>query len=276
MEIRFTCDCGNHIDTVVSVPEPNFAAERSRDSVSEEWEEIFCGSCLKEHEAHITSTFSGADCSINNGDLDVNFGVAYYPMDEEEELDWLVESDDQLSIFQSQVKSVGQILDSSIEDTARFDLLVMLHGHVVAAVESYLSSTFIHLVTNSNELIRKLVETDPVFSKQKFTLKEMFEEHERLQRTVATYLNNLIFHDLKKVKPMYKDVIDFDFGNIGWLFNAVSIRHHCVHRAGYDKEGNTVNITSDSIKELVSKSTELIESIEEKVTEVRGGNGFAF
>lgn len=276
MEVRFTCDCSNHIDTVVSVPEPNFAAERSRDSVNEEWEEIFCEACFKEHEAHITSSFSGADCSINNGDRDVSYGVAYYPRDEEEELDWLVESNDHLSIFHSQVRSVGQILDSSIDATARFDLLVMLHGHVVAAVESYLSSTFIHLVTNSNELIRKLVETDPAFSKQKFTLKEIFEEHERLQRTVATYLKNLIFHDLKKVKPMYRDVIDFDFGNVGWLFNAVNIRHHCVHRAGYDKEGKTVEITTVSIKELVSKSTDLVESIEEKVTEIQSGNGFAF
>lgn len=199
MEVRFTCDCGNHIDTIVPVPDPDFTAERTRDSVSEEYEEIFCDSCLKEYEAQIISSFSGADCSINNGNIDVHYGVPYYPMEEDSEVDWLVESNDQLSIFHSQVKSVEKILNTSIDETAKFDLIVMLHGHVVAAVESYLSSTFIHLVTNSNQLLRKLVETDTEFSKRKFTLKEIFEEHEKLQRTVATYLKNLIFHNLDEL-----------------------------------------------------------------------------
>ncbi|MEY8213029.1 MAG: hypothetical protein RPR97_00960, partial [Colwellia sp.] len=126
----------------------------------------------------------------------------------------------------------------------------------------------IHRVTNSEELIRKLVETDPKFSKMKFTLKEIYEKQESLKLTVATYLKDLIFHDLQKVKPMFKDVLDCDFGDISWLFSAVNIRHHCVHRAGLDKDGNRVNISVESIKELVTRSILLVHFVDDKITEV--------
>jgi hypothetical protein len=185
----------------------------------------------------------------------------------QDELEWYIYTQSQVGKFDTQIQSVRELLDIRASNEAKFSLLVMLHGHIVAAVESYLASTFIHMVTNSEELIRKLVETDPVFSKMKFTLKEIYEKHESLQLTVANYLRDLIFHDLGKVKPMFKEVLDCDFGDIVWLFEAVNIRHHCVHRAGLDKDGNRVDLSVESIKNLASKANDLIHSVENSVTQ---------
>lgn len=180
----------------------------------------------------------------------------------QDELEWYIYSQSQIAKFDTQMQSVLELLDVKAIGETHFSLLVMLHGHTVASIESYLASTFIHKVTNSDDLIRKLVETDPEFSKMKFTLKEIYEKHENLKLTVAEYLKDLIFHDLKKVKPMFKDVLGCDFGEISWLFEAVLIRHHCVHRAGLDKEGKRVNISIESIKNLVERSTELVHQVE--------------
>ena len=120
----------------------------------------------------------------------------------QEELEWYIYSKSPVGIFNKQIQSVEELLEVQVSNETQFSLLVMLHGHTVASVESYLASTFIHKVTNSEELIRKLVETDPEFSTTKFTLKEIFEKQENLKLTVAKYLKDLIFHDLKKVKPM--------------------------------------------------------------------------
>ncbi|MEY8212139.1 MAG: hypothetical protein RPT00_07750, partial [Gammaproteobacteria bacterium] len=120
----------------------------------------------------------------------------------QEELEWYIYTQSQVGKFDTQIRSVLELVEVQASNEAQFSLLVMLHGHTVAAVESYLASTFIHKVTNSEDLIRKLVESDPVFSKMKFTLKEIYEKHENLQLTVASYLRDLIFHDLAKVKPM--------------------------------------------------------------------------
>lgn len=183
----------------------------------------------------------------------------------ESELEWLIESKSQIGIFRIQIDSVETILNVNVDANAQFSLFVMLHGHVVAAVEAYLSSVFIHKVTNSEKLIQKLVETDPEFSKMKFTLKEIFQKQESLKLTVATYLNNLIFHKIDKIKPMYKNVLDHDFGDIKWLFEAIELRHHCVHRAGFDKDGNKVILSADSIRILVTSASYLVESIDDKI-----------
>ncbi|MCU8260539.1 hypothetical protein M2G94_21420, partial [Vibrio vulnificus] len=186
----------------------------------------------------------------------------------QDELEWYIHSQSQVGVFSTQIQSVRALLNVQVYNETQFSLLVMLHGHTVASLESYLASKFIQNVTNSEELIRKLVETDPTFSKMKFTLKEIYEKQESLKLTVATYLKDLIFHDLKKVKPMFKDVLGCDFGDISWLFSAVNLRHHCVHRAGLDKEGNRIDISVESVRQLVEKSELLVHSIENQLAQV--------
>lgn len=186
----------------------------------------------------------------------------------QEDLEWYIYTQSQVGKFHTQIQSVIELLDVQAANETQFSLLVMLHGHIVAAVESYLASTFIYKVTNSDILIRKLVETDPVLAKMKFTLKEIYEKHENLQLTVASYLRDLIFHDLAKVKPMFKDVLGCDFGDITWLFEAINIRHHCVHRAGLDKEGCRVDLTKASIRELAFQSKKLVNSVESSVSAI--------
>lgn len=189
-----------------------------------------------------------------------------------EEIEWYyLHSRSPKKIFDTQISSVTELLEyNAILNETHFSLLVMLHGHTVAAVESYLASIFIHKVINSEELIKKLVETDPEFSKMKFSLREIFERQKDLKNTVAKYLKDLIFHKLEKVKPMFKDVLDCDFGNIDWLFKAVATRHHCVHRAGLNKDGDRIDISVDSIKELINNCIMLIQEIENKIEDRQG------
>jgi hypothetical protein len=183
----------------------------------------------------------------------------------QEELEWYLYNESPESAFDKQIRNINELLSFEASDDAKFSLLVMLHGHVIASLESYLASTFIQKVTNSEALIRKLVESDPSFSKMKFTLKDIFEKKDNLNLIVAEYLKDLIFHDLKKVKPMFRDVLGCEFGDISWLFTAVNIRHHCVHRAGLDKDGNRVNISLDSIHQLVVDSSMLVKDIEREI-----------
>lgn len=179
-----------------------------------------------------------------------------------QELEWEIESSDQLEIFNAHLESVETLLGTSIDQKTEFNLMVMLHVHIIASIEQYISSVFIYKVTNSDTLTRKLIETDPEFGNRKFTLNKIYLQSEELKKTVAVYLKPLIFHDMKKIKPMYKDVLDFEFDDISWLFKDILVRHDCAHRAGYDKEGNKVTVSPESIRELMSKSRNLVNKIE--------------
>ncbi|MGG5873555.1 hypothetical protein [Pseudomonas peli] len=268
MDISFCCECGEDIHEIVYVQDPDFSAEKNRDSQTDSWQEASCPSCEKEHIVQVTNTFYGATASIDYGSTNVNYGMPYYPESETDELYWYIESKTHYEIFQSHIKSVRSLLDVDVPSDTLFSLWVMLHGHVVSAIEGYLAGTFIHKVTNSEELTRKLVETDPEFSNRTFSLKEIFEKQSNLKTTVATYLKGLIFHDLKKIKPMFKDVLGHEFGDISWLFRDVLKRHDCVHRAGYDKDGEAINVSKESILILLRNVENLAASVEETVNKL--------
>ncbi len=181
------------------------------------------------------------------------------------ELNWEINSTEQLTTFRSHLESVNKLINLDLDKDTQFSLLVMLHAHIVSATESFLSSTFISEVTNSDVLIRKLIESDPEFGKRKLTLKEIYERHENLKITVASYLKDLIFHRLPKIKLMYLTVLEIDFEDISWLITAIEVRHDCVHRAGFNKEGERVEITKESIKELAKNCDALCEKIAQKL-----------
>lgn len=178
------------------------------------------------------------------------------------ELEWEIESLDQSGIFNSHLESIETLLDLHLDQQTTFNLLVMLHGHVIASIEQYLSSIIIHEVTNSDDLTRKLIETDRELGKKQFALKDIYLHHGELKKTVAAHLKSQIFHKMDKVKPMFESVLGFKFGDISWLFKAIIVRHHCVHRAGYDMNGNKVTISAESIRDLLNKSRLLVGEIE--------------
>jgi hypothetical protein len=177
-----------------------------------------------------------------------------YEYDREEYEDYLsVFGKSAYDLFNEIIANSNELIEIKVLNKVQKNLLVMLFGHIVAATEAYLSSTFIKSVNDSGDILRKLVETDPIFAQKKFSIKEIFERKEALKDDVANYLKDIIFHEIHRVKPMYKDVLGIDFGDVEWLFKAVILRHHCVHRAGYDKDGNEIEITTVIVKEFSSK-----------------------
>lgn len=210
--------------------------------------------------AKIDGLISGSYVSLSQWDLEDP---------EEDELEWELVNSEQLEMFNKQLSEIPAMLQIKTTQSAQFSLLVMLHAHVVSTLEHFLSTTFIHCVTNSDKLTRKLIETDPEFRNRKFTVNEIYAQHSNIKSTVATYLKGIIFHDMRKVKPMYAEVLACDFGDISWLFGAVRLRHDCVHRAGYDKEGKSVTVSVESINELVINCRKLAEKIDAHAHELK-------
>ncbi len=206
--------------------------------------------------AKIKGLTSGSYVSLSQWDLEDP---------EEDELEWEVGHSDQLETFNKHLATIPTVLQIETAKDVQFSLLVMLHAHLVSALEHFLATTFLYRVTNSDSLTRKLIETDPEFGNRKFTVNEIYAQHRNIKSTVAAYIKGIIFHDMRKVKPMFANVLLYEFGDIPWLFRAVLLRHDCAHRAGYDKEGSPVPVTTDSINELVKNCRNLAEAIDAHV-----------
>lgn len=277
IDIAFDCKCGFLIKATVPCSEPNYMAERNRDSYVETDDYVDCKHCGENYEVLITNSFGGADVSVDGGNIEVNFDGPYYDEeDRDDDMYWREEPSEQLRILNSHLDSARDLLKIDVGQNNAFSFNVMIYGHVVAATEGFLSSVFIKTTTGSEELIRRLVETDPKFSEMKFSISQLFKERESIKDTVAVYLQNLIFHDLKKIKPMYKSVLGLDLGDIGWLFKAVSKRHDCVHRAGYDKDGKRISFDEDELVKLIQNVRVLCESIMATVTKLEENRSSPF
>ncbi len=78
----------------------------------------------------------------------------------------------------------------------------------------------------------------------------------------------MIFHKIDKVNLLYSSVLDIDLGDVKWLYKAVELRHHCVHRAGYDKDGNEVDINVSDIEALIALCNKLVHYIESEIVKI--------
>lgn len=277
IDISFDCKCGALIQVTMPCPEPNYTAERNRDSHAYADDSIDCDECGESYDVSIMNSFGGADVSVNGGSVDANLNGPYYDKDDsDDETFWREEPSAQLRILQRHLDSAQELLKLDVGPDNVFSLNVMIYGHVVAASEGFLSSVFIKTTVGSEELIRRLLETDPEFSVMKFSMSQLFEKRESIKDTVAGHLQKLIFHDVKKVKPMYKSVLGHDLGDIGWLFKAVSKRHDCVHRAGYGKDEKPLSFDEDEVALLIQNVRDMCQSIMCTVTSLEESHSTPF
>jgi hypothetical protein len=89
---------------------------------------------------------------------------------------------------------------------------------------------------------------------------------DKIDATIQETLRSLMYHNLGKIKPIYKDVLDIDLGDIGDIMKAVQIRHDIVHRSGKDKEGNLHQIKKEDVTGLVEKVSMLMSTVSTKLT----------
>lgn len=266
IDVDFVCPCGAFVEETISSAGPNLNAETYADSCQGWWETLVCDGCGKEFEAHVTSAVFETTVSVA-GIIDLNWEIQ--DEQEEDDLIWEIESTTQLEVYKKVARDVVLLLEMDHPKETQATLHNMLYAQVVTAVEAYLSGIFIHKVVNSAPLTRKLVESDPELAKRQFSLKEIFTQWENLKILVAKHLKDFIFHDIKKVKPMYKSVLGIDFGDVSWLFRAVLIRHDCVHRNGFDKDGNQNEIDKKAITDLIQKCTYLVSTVEGDIYDQR-------
>jgi len=150
-------------------------------------------------------------------------------------------------------------------------LIVVLYGYVVASIESYLYFKFYDKIINADYfeenggLIEKWVESDEYFSKHKVPLKDILNRNFSYFST--QYLKEIIYHNIAKIKPIYKAVLNVQFKqeDMDWLGNAIEIRHDCVHRAGYNKEGIKIRLEKSDLEQLINNSITFIDFIESEM-----------
>ncbi len=128
----------------------------------------------------------------------------------------------------------------------------MLYSSAITALETYLSDAFYQTVIKDEALIERLMLTTPEFMERKYSLTEVVEWKKRTQEKVSEYLFNIVWHNLAKVRCMYRDVLGVNFpDDSSAIYAAVVIRHDIVHRGGRTKTGKFHNLRDSDVEKLL-------------------------
>ena len=195
--------------------------------------------------------------------------------------------------FNETADDIIELLKLPVPSGLKFNHYVMLHMHTVSAFEHFLYKSMVYLIANNEENLGRFLLTDKGMQNMKFKIsdvfceedfKRFFREDEVLKlksfeisedllggqdfKSVALKrLDSLTFHNLDHIIPTYKNVLCYEFSqqDRDWLGKAIRKRHDCAHRAGYDKEGNKVDLSVEGITDLVNKLKGLVEKIDAKI-----------
>lgn len=172
--------------------------------------------------------------------------------------------------FNSAILDIESLLKTKVEDSVSNCFYRMLFVNVVTALETYLSDAFINTVVPNQALMRRFIEGTPEFQSEKITLSDIFKAIEEVEQKAKSYLADVVWHNLQRVKPMYKDTLGIDFPkDIGDIFRAIIKRHDIVHRNGKTKSGDEILIQQQDIIDLVAAVESFTQYIDTQLSEFK-------
>ena len=125
--------------------------------------------------------------------------------------------------------------------------------------------TAAYWAANDESTLRTLVATNKDFQTKTLGLSTIFERMEGLKGEVETYLQELIWHRLDKVKPLMESGLNIELPKIGDLMKEVLVRHDIVHRGGRTKPGDAITLSVGDVRRVIKMVRTFVDEIEVEV-----------
>ena len=164
--------------------------------------------------------------------------------------------------FESEIHNLKKLNDMEISDINLQPILRrQIYIGIIGTLETFLSETFINLTANNEVYLKNFVKSHPDFRQQKFELWEIFDQNEKLKDTAKKIMLDTIYHDLRKVREMYRKTFEIDFPEIKVVIKYVHTRHDLVHRNGKTKENQNVLLSKEIVDEVIFNTKIFAEKI---------------
>ncbi|NTV46086.1 MAG: hypothetical protein HGB11_06105 [Chlorobiales bacterium] len=166
--------------------------------------------------------------------------------------------------FSRAIFDIEHLLETKIENSVSNCFYRLLFVNVITALETYLFYAFIKTVLSKPDLIRRVAES-PELKKEKDSPSDV--SMDKMVSRVETYLSDkVVWHNLKRVMPMYNEVLKLNFPpGIDPIFQAIEKRHDIVHRNGKTKKDVEINVTAKDVQDLIVEVKNLVHSLSESI-----------
>ena len=173
---------------------------------------------------------------------------------------------DSLHNFKNAILDIEGLVTLNPNPPLQNNLNKLLYINLIFSLEAYLAETFIFNITENDSFLRNFIKSTPKFQKEKITISSIFDEIEKIEEKAQSYLINMVWHNIAKVKSMFKHTLNVSFqDDISWLTAAINKRHDIVHRNGKTKDGIEIHIDINEVKELKTKLEALVLHIDNQI-----------
>jgi hypothetical protein len=138
-------------------------------------------------------------------------------------------------------------------------------GSVITSLESFLWETVTYWVDHDDATMVNIVTKIQAFRDQPLKLGDIFEKRQTLKNDIKAYLQNLVWHQWNKVAPLFTLGLEIDSPGFRQFEGALIKRHDIVHRSGFSKTGERVNVDVAEIEALCEQIIRFAEEINEKL-----------
>ncbi len=272
--LKFACtECGEEVEeTIDSIPSPNLLSERDTYSGTLETDctDIECPNCHKNYNIQLASSMYGGE--LYSDDLDENTEIEVEDIEDDYFKDYseIVESNSSFyDNFCAQMEANKNLFESStLTPDLEIVLYKLLYANIITCLETYLSDALINTVLNNESYLKRFVENFKDYKESSFKLCDIYKKMDNLKELVKKDLYNLMYHNLFKIKAIYKTTFDIDFpDNISDVAKKVSIRHHLVHRNGKDFEKNQIIISKEELNQTYDLIYNFVKEIDNQFKE---------
>jgi hypothetical protein len=233
---------------------------------------IVCPTCKEEFSAH--ADFDGTSLQALSLDAHPETRLSleqpyYFDLDDWPDLDGDIPTDP-YEVFKDTHAASMELLTK--HDCSRGDDLLnrMVFAHQISALEAFLSDTIRAALKWHKAGLRRLTSELKYLKDEKVALSEILADPDVVYVRVDRFLRDSLFHDLPKVHLLYEKAFDIEIlGNSptkGKLIEAVFLRHDCVHRNGFTKDGKKLTVfTKAYVQEISLLMLELVERIQSEI-----------
>jgi len=140
----------------------------------------------------------------------------------------------------------------------------LLFANIITILEVYLQNSLLDLLSNDKKLLEKLTKSSK-FKTNKITLTKALLNDMNIY--LKELLKNIVFHNMPDVCLLYKEVlnIEIEYKKDESIINAIEKRHDIIHRNGYSKKAEKINISIEYIKETLEKVNEVVSKIDTQI-----------
>jgi hypothetical protein len=255
-----------------------------------DWDAIGCGERQMGSEVHHQATLEHPDLGSLNWSIweypvgaenyretdvgehelirDFEYGLEH---EEPEPDDWNAYPlpDNPFTTFLASWQQTSDFLASQGSDDGSHLLNRMVFSHQITGLEAYLGDTLLKEVLRDKNAMMRLMQKDSDLSQVKFTLSDIAAQPDLVEKRVREYLRSILYHNLAKADALYRIALQVRLLALvetekDELFEAVQLRHDCIHRNGFDKDGNKLRVFT---RRFVQERSNLIKDFVEKIEE---------